>query len=123
MDYNVANNELIIFVGKTLFSEDILFKCFYWYGNNYSISINSLNKHTYKVNIKLKSDTLIDFDGEKLYEKVIRDLNDFKLRDIVTKETKNIRELLVAKAFAHYDFQEHPSSNVSDPIGFDPQTL
>ena len=49
-----------------------------------------------------------------------RDLIDFKLRDIVTKETQTIRELITAKAFAYFDLDDNPATEISDPVGFNP---
>ena len=51
-------------------------------------------------------------------QKLERDLIDFNLRDIVTKETKNIRDLLTAKAFSNGEFDELPPGELSDPVGF-----
>jgi hypothetical protein len=56
--------------------------------------------------------------SEKLLQKLERDLIDFNLRDIVTKETKNIRDLLTAKAFSNGEFDELPPGELSDPVGF-----
>jgi hypothetical protein len=55
---------------------------------------------------------------EILLQKLERDLIDFNLRDIVTKETKNIRDLLTAKAFSNGEFDELPPGELSDPVGF-----
>jgi His-Xaa-Ser system protein HxsD len=53
-------------------------------------------------------------------QKLERDLVDFHLRDLVSKETGNIRTLLVAKAFSNGEFDEAPPGEVSDPVGFAP---
>ena len=50
-------------------------------------------------------------------QKLERDLIDFKLREIVVKETKNVRDLLIAKAFAHQDDLEEPPGEIADPVG------
>jgi hypothetical protein len=63
--------------------------------------------------MQLSSDEL-----ENLLLKVERDLVDFNLRDIVTKETQNVRDLLIAKAFSNGEFDELPPGEVSDPVGF-----
>jgi His-Xaa-Ser system protein HxsD len=57
---------------------------------------------------------------ELYQQKLERDLIDFNLRDIVTKETQNVRDLLIAKAFSNGEFDEEPRGEVSDPVGFDP---
>ena len=53
-------------------------------------------------------------------QKLERDLIDFQLRDTITKETQNVRDLLVAKAFSNGEFDEEPPGEVSDPVGFNP---
>ena len=46
---------------------------------------------------------------------------DFEVRNIVTKETKNVRDLLIAKAFASTDeYESEPPGEISDPVGFKP---
>jgi hypothetical protein len=61
---------------------------------------------------------------EILLTKIKRDLVDFKTRDIISAETRNIREILIAKAFANDDsFDEPPPDNVNDPLGFDPSNI
>jgi hypothetical protein len=50
-------------------------------------------------------------------------LIDFSLRDIVTKETQNIRDLLIAKAFSNGEFDEEPTGDASDPVGFNVKSI
>ncbi len=54
-------------------------------------------------------------DLNKYLQKLERDLIDFNLRDIITKETQNIRDLLIAKAFSHFNTEETPPGEYSDP--------
>jgi len=68
--------------------------------------------------------TISDFPEELEFDDILttikKDLIDFKTRDIVAKETANIRTLLIAKAFANNDeFDEVPFGDINDPIGFD----
>lgn len=112
-----SDNHLYFSLNQELYNEDVLYKCFYWYSADYSIEINKKNAE-FLVFFASKSDTKIDHDT--LVIKIKQDLIDFKLRDIVTKETKNIRELLTAKAFAHFQTDQDPLTEISDPVGFDP---
>jgi len=108
---------LVFDLEKSIYSEDILYKCFYWYGNDFTVNIvDKVDK--FEVSIKFNDQKEIDF--QKLTQRIKQDLIDFKLRDIVTKETKNIRELIVAKAFAYYQIEENPTTEISDPVGFNP---
>lgn len=110
------DNELHFSLNEELYNEDVIYKCFYWYGADFNIDINKINS-TFLINITSKLGTI---NHNELVLKIKQDLIDFKLRDIVTKETKNIRELLIAKAFANFESDDNPSTEISDPVGFDP---
>ena len=119
MEWTILNSELIISINKDLYSEDVLFKCFYWYGKDFSTDI-SLQENSYTVKLQPKDKVLSEDEWTSVVTKVKRDLVDFKLRDIVTKETKTIRELIVAKAFAYHETPIDPITEISDPVGFSP---
>lgn len=113
------NNEAVVFADTTLFSKDSIFKCLYWYGDKFHTNVSFADDKTYKVSIKPISTAQLDeVELEKLLLKLERDLVDFNLRDIVTKETQNIRDLLIAKAFSNGEFDELPPGEISDPVGF-----
>jgi len=122
MEIEFVNGGLIVTVEREIYNLDVLHKCFYWYGADFSIDISSKSETLLSITVLTKKNvgTQIDFVG--LSEKIKRDVIDFKLRDIVTKETQNIRELLTAKAFAYYDQIEDPITDVSDPVGFNPNS-
>ncbi len=117
MDAEIKDNELILLIEKDIYNEDVLHKCFYWYGGNFDVDISSYSEGIFSVRLKPTSETQ---DLNITVERIRRDLIDFKLRDIVTKETKTIRELIVAKAFAYYGLDDNPITEVSDPVGFNP---
>ncbi|KIA88593.1 hypothetical protein OA86_10695 [Kaistella jeonii] len=93
----------------------------YWYGNNWNIVIDEHPEKIeyYALNISPKSEDLsLDHNKVKLFvSKFINDINDYQLRDIITKETKNIRDLLVAKAFSSGEFDEEPPGEFEDFLG------
>lgn len=106
-----------------LYSSAVIYKCFYWFGDKYVVDI-LFDKETvsFEVTIRPKDGKFGPEDVERLTEKVKCDLIDFKTREIIIQETRNIREILVAKAFAHGDeFDETPPGEISDPVGFDPR--
>ena len=112
-------NEVIVYLDKNIYSKDSIFKCLYWYGDKYHTSF-STDEHGNFV-IKLKTISKLESTNlENLLLKVERDLLDYSLRDIVTKETMNIRDLLIAKAFSNGEFDESPFGDISDPVGFNP---
>lgn len=115
----IEGNEIIAFADTSLYSKDSVFKCLYWYGANYHTNVSFADSNTYKISLKAMSDNPLSVEvAEKLLQKLERDLIDFNLRDIVSKETKNIRDLLTAKAFSNGEFDELPPGELSDPVGF-----
>lgn len=119
-DLQKLDNGLHFSLDADLYSEDVLFKCFYWYGADYDLAIE---KDGRIFRIFLHSKSQIGTNHEVLLQKINQDLIDFKLRDIVSKETKNIRDLLTAKAFAHFEMDEGSDAEISDPVGFNPNEL
>ncbi|MEG0915399.1 MAG: His-Xaa-Ser system protein HxsD [Myroides sp.] len=109
-------------LNATDYSESVIYKCMYWYLGAYNVAI-SKDVNDYMVTISLKNAK--KFDEEELIVRLKNDLIDFKLREIVNKETLTIRELITAKAFANYDFNMNEESlhDISDPVGFDPKDI
>jgi His-Xaa-Ser system protein HxsD len=82
------------------------------------------DNNTFRVSVKpISTIQLSSSELENLLQRLERDLVDFNLRDIVTKETQNVRDLLIAKAFSNGEFDELPPGEVSDPVGFNPNEI
>lgn len=117
----INEGEVIVYADSNLYSKESLFKCIYWYGDKFHTNISLYNENLYRISIKPIETT--GYDNEKLNELMFqleRNIIDFNLRDIVSKETQNIRDLLVAKAFSNGEFDEIPPGEITDPIGFIP---
>lgn len=111
----ISGDGIIIYLDKNVFSKDGIFKCLYWYSDEHHITITLLKRsEIYKIQIKPNNKNLSNSNLQKLLSRIERDLIDFNLRDIITKETKNIRELLIAKAFSHGEFGESPIEEFND---------
>jgi len=123
LEFKFENNQLLLYVPADIYSTDVLHKCFYWYGGNYNVEINPIQKNMFEIKLFSKTKDINFENLDELQEKIRTDLIDFKLRDVVTKETKTIRELIVAKAFAYYNLDENPITEISDPVGFNPDQL
>ena len=99
-----------VLVDKCIYSESCLLKCFYWYGNEFSIEISDIDESTREVKV-FPRHQLADTDLKQLRERIRNDLVDYRLQEIVNEETKNIRDLIVARAFASSDvYEDDPSS-------------
>lgn len=105
---------------RSLYSESVIYKCFYWYLTDYSFDLHG-EVNSYQV--VLKSKKSIVFDEEELIFRIKNDLADYKLREIINHETQNIRELIIAKALSNYEEEKTITTIVSDPVGFDPQSI
>jgi His-Xaa-Ser system protein HxsD len=124
MNYVLNSDLLLIKVDKKLYSEDVLYKCLYWYTGKYNISIETFDDQYNYVSIKLPNSLSISEENAKqLNEQLLRDLIDFKLRDIITKETQTVRELIIAKAFANFQIDAQSNFDISDPVGFNPNNI
>lgn len=120
----IKDNEIIVFADTSLYSKDSIFKCLYWYGDKFHTNVSFADSNTYRVSVKpVSTNQLSQQEKENLLLKLERDLVDFNLRDIVTKETQNVRDLLIAKAFSNGEFDELPPGDVSDPVGFNVNQL
>ena len=120
----IKDNEIIVFADISLYSKDSIFKCLYWYGDKFHTNVSFADSNTYRVSVKpISSNQISQQEKENLLLKLERDLVDFNLRDIVTKETQNVRDLLIAKAFSNGEFDELPPGDVSDPVGFNVNQL
>lgn len=120
----IGDNEVIVFADTTLYSKDSIFKCLYWYGEKYYANVSFADSNTYKITLKPLAEGFLNTEHlDALLMRLSRDLIDYNLRDIVTKETQNIRDLLTAKAFSNGEFDELPPGELSDPVGFDVNSI
>lgn len=110
--YSEEKKEIYCVLDSNIYNLDTVYKCFYWYGNSFVVEINE-NKKNIKVVLKKKEGELNQDLFNRLSNKVKQDLIDFKLRDIVTKETKTIRELIIAKAFSNFSDDEEETFSKS----------
>lgn len=123
MIFIVTPHQLTVQLSKRLYSDVVLHQCFYWYSGTYLVVIQEQDDEYWKVTLETKAGIFSDENIDVLKAKICQDLIDFKLRVLVSAETKVIRELLVAKAFSHRESETGPLTNVSDPIGFNPQDI
>lgn len=109
-----------IIIDRNVYSSEVVHKCFYWYADKYAIEIQS-ELNSFVVTI---CSLLPEVEISQLLNKVKSDLIDFKTREIIVNETKHIREILIAKAFARGDeFDQPPPGDIADPVGFDPYLI
>lgn len=79
-----------------IYSDNCISNTVYWFSNHYTIQRYS----------KGNEETIIidsDENEESLKHVFFQKLNDYKLREIIDKETKDIKTILYAKAFGEFD--------------------
>lgn len=122
MKYQKEGAQLKIILNEDSYRERVVYKCFYWYTGRYNVTITK-EESSFIIALNIPADEQSEEKITGIIKKINQDLIDFRLRDIVTNETKEIRELIIAKAFAHFDTDEDPETEVSDPVGFHPETI
>lgn len=88
---------MTIEIDRRIYNDSVISKAIYWLSGDYVIVRSLLNDITESVSITAKTDSISE---QELEVKLLQTLNDFKLRQIVADETKDIKTILYAKAFA-----------------------
>ena len=87
---------MIITVDRQIYDDECILKAIYLLSDRYAFSRSLDNNREI---IEITSKTCQDIDESKIFDV----LNDFKLRGIINKETKDIKTILFAKAFGDLD--------------------
>lgn len=95
-----GNDKIVILFPLNLYSEEVIFKCLYWYFDNFTFKVNYLNDANLEIILQNRDGSnIVSTNFENIKNKIEQDFFDFKLRQIISTETGNIRDLLIAKAF------------------------
>ena len=90
---------MIIRIDKRIYSDSCISKCVYALADKYNIQRRVQDEHELLEIQPLSND---GFQEESAKAEIVNTLNDFKLRCIIEEETKDIRTIIYAKAFADY---------------------
>ena len=88
---------MTIEIDRRIYNDSVISKAIYWLSGDYIIVRSLLNDITESISITTKTGSISEQDLEV---KLLQTLNDFKLRQIVADETRDIKTILYAKAFA-----------------------
>lgn len=83
-------------IDRSIFSDSCISTVVYWFSNQYTIQ-RSLQESIETLTI----DHVLDEKQFRL--EFFQKLNDYKLREQIDKETKDIKTILYAKAFGEFD--------------------
>jgi His-Xaa-Ser system protein HxsD len=99
----ISDKEIIFSIDPIVFNDVVTTKTLYWLQNDYFIFWKSRNNNIQEIILEKKNGSISEDDFYLLKSQINQDLIDFKTRDIVNQETKNIRDILYIKAFANGD--------------------
>ncbi len=103
-----------------IYSKEAILKCLYWYSAKFDTEV-SFDGVNYLISLTPLANSELAKEDLPLYqEKLKRDILDYQLREIIHLQTINVRELIIAKAFSHGEYDNQPVGSISDPVGFDP---
>lgn len=85
-------------IDRRIYNDAVISKAVYWLSSDYIIVRNQLDVSTESISAISKDGKV--WDEIAWQSRLMSALNDFKLRDIVATETRDIKTILYAKAFA-----------------------
>ena len=98
-----SENTFCFTINASIFNERVLTKALYWYTESFIIYWNENKDNLFEITLELKPSANKIYTFEYVTHKFNQDLIDYKNRDLITNETKDIRNILYVKAFANND--------------------
>ena len=98
-----SENTFCFTINASIFNERVLTKALYWYAESFIIYWNKNKDNLFEITLELKPSAKKIYTFEYVTHKFNQDLIDYKNRDLITNETKDIRNILYVKAFANND--------------------
>jgi His-Xaa-Ser system protein HxsD len=94
----------VVEVDESVFPIDVVIKATYWMTGRYTLEVSrDQTRELLIVAVSRPPHSLSQEERIDVEVRLRRDLIDFRTRALIDKETRTLRELLVAKAFAHGD--------------------
>lgn len=87
-------------IDRNIYSDNVISKVVYWLSEKYTVE-RRLEGNMDVLSFSSKKN--LSVDEKDIHDIIYQMLNDQKLRDIIEIETKDIRTILYAKAFADFD--------------------
>lgn len=87
---------MTVTVDKRIYDDSVISKAVYWLSGDFSIGRRIINDCLEEIT----ASPLFDCETNEFECRLTHALNDFKLRQIVADETRDIKTILYAKAFA-----------------------
>lgn len=98
-----SEDTFCFFVDASIFNENVLSKALYWYADKFIIYWEKIDNSIHQITLTYKANIHRIYSFNDIINKLNQDLIDYKNRDIIINETRNIRDILYVKAFANND--------------------
>lgn len=99
----ITENTVHFSVDTLIYNDTVISKALYWLTDLYLINRNTSTDTIQSIELKKKDGIFTQEEVDQLERKINQDFIDYKVRDIVGQETRNIRDILYVKAFANND--------------------
>lgn len=99
----ITENSIHFSVDIQIYNDAVISKVLYWQTELYLISRKTSTGTIQSIELKKKDGIFTQEEIDQLEIKLNQDFIDYKVRDIVGQETRNIRDILYVKAFANND--------------------
>lgn len=99
----ITENRVRFSVDTLIYNDTVISKALYWLTYLYLINRNTSTDTIQSIELKKKDGIFTQEEVDQLERKINQDFIDYKVRDIVGQETRNIRDILYVKAFANND--------------------
>ena len=88
---------MTITIDRRIYNDSVISKAIYWLSGDYTIVRSILDENTESLSITANTANIAE---NVMKTNLMQTLNDFKLRQIVADETRDVKTILYAKAFA-----------------------
>ena len=95
--------EVVLDVDRSIYDESVIDKVLYWWGGDYVIIRRNIPGTTIQTIVFSAPNPITQETFDKMRQKLSADFVDNKNRAIIASETRDLRNLLYAKAFANSD--------------------
>lgn len=99
----ISENTFSFIIDTSIFNENVLTKVLYWYAESFVIYWKKHHDSMHEIILELKPSAKNVLTFEYITHKFNQDLIDYKNRDLIVNETRDIRNILYVKAFANND--------------------
>ncbi|MBR6169128.1 MAG: His-Xaa-Ser system protein HxsD [Bacteroidaceae bacterium] len=93
-----SDHRVIVEIDSGIYSKDVVAKVVYWLSRDFTI-MQSLESSVWT--LSLESHDMVNWDDVK--ERLSQLLTDYQMREVITAETKDIKNILYIKAFANVE--------------------